>query len=174
VLLRISSDDAGIQAARVALRRAGDVWRARSAAIAVSGVWDMVVFVDRGADSVEIPLAFHTRCRARSASDDTRPRIYDIDLPDGGSVQAYADPGAPGRNEVHFTFFDELGKELPMADDPRIAGLLEKPKELDVRRFSAGHFVAGAELKAGLWTFDFVGETTTREAVNVCFSDEIR
>ncbi len=174
VTLRLSSVEAGIQAATLALRRSGDRWRARGAVVAVQGTWRVVVLVDRGAESVEVPLTFHTRCRAEAPTTEGNPRIYDIDLPTTGSVQAYVDPGAPGRNEVHFTFFDDRGKELPMADDPRIDGFRERSKELDVRRFSSGHFVAGANLTDGRWIFSFEGATSDGDAVTVCFSDEIR
>ena len=33
-------------------------------------------------------------------------------LAGGDSDQTYVDPGKPGRNEVHFTFFDGKGDEL--------------------------------------------------------------
>jgi copper transport protein len=174
VTMRLSSRRAGIAEIPVRLRRRGDEWTARSAGVPLPGVWQAVVFVDRGADSAEVPLTFHTRCETPKPSSGSTPRIYDIEQPDGTSVQAYADPGKPGRNEVHFTFFDSKGKELPMADDPRIDGFLKRSKTLDVRRFSAGHFVAGARLGAGEWIFDFYGETRAGDAVTVCFSDQIR
>ncbi|HYZ92325.1 MAG TPA: copper resistance protein CopC [Actinomycetota bacterium] len=174
ITLRLSSRRAGIADVPVRLRRRGEEWTARSAGVPLPGTWQVVVFVDRGADSVEIPLRFHTRCPTPAPSGPSTPRIYDIRHPDGTSVQTYADPGRPGRNEVHFTFFDAEGKELPMADDPRIDGFLESSKPLDVRRFSAGHFVAGARLGAGEWIFDFDGQTRAGDALTVCFSDEIR
>ncbi len=174
VSLRLSSRQAGISTSSVRLRRRGESWTARSAAVALPGVWQVTVFVDRGADSVEIPLRFHTTCRTPAPSSPSLPRIYDIQRPDGNSAQAYVDPGRPGRNEVHFTFFDAEGKELSMADDPRIDGFLQRAKALDVRRFSGGHFVAGARLGEGAWIFDFAGESTRGEPVTVCFSDEIR
>lgn len=172
--LRLSSRQAGIEATSISLRKGSGVWTARSAAIALPGSWQVAVLVDRGADSVEIPLSFHTRCRATSPTTESTPHIFDIDLPSGGSVQAYADPARPGRNEVHFTFFDAEGKELPMADNPQIDAFLRRSRGLDVRRFSAGHFVGGAGLAAGTWIFDFMGETKSGDAVTVCFSDEIR
>lgn len=173
VTLRLSSEDAGIRDARVPLRRSRDLWRVRAAVMAVQGVWRVAVVVHRGAATAEIPLTFHTRCRADAPTTDGSPRIYDIDLAGGDTVQAYVDPAEPGRNEVHFTFFDEQGMELPMADDPNIDAFLERSEDLDVRHFSAGHFIAGASLAEGRWIFSFDGSTTDGDAVTVCFSDEI-
>jgi hypothetical protein len=34
-----------------------------------------------------------------------RPTLYTITLTAGGTLQAYLDPGRPGANTVHFTFF---------------------------------------------------------------------
>lgn len=175
VKLRLSSGEAGIRDALLQLRRAGERWRARAGVIAVQDVWRAIVVVDRGAASTEVPLTFHTRCRADTPTTGGRPRIYDIDLPGGNAVQAYVDPGEAGRNEVHFTFFDQQGKELPTADDPTVAAFLESSKgKLDVRRFSAGHFVAGLALTPGRWIFSFDGSTSAGDPVTVCFSDEIR
>ena len=174
VTLQFSSNEAGIESASLALRGSGDRFRARGALVAVQGTWRVVVVVDRGAASAEVPLTFHTRCRAEAPTTDGSPRIYDIDLPGGHTVQAYADPATPGRNEMHFTFFDDQGRELPMADDPKIDAFLERSKELDVRRFSSGHFVAGASLTEGRWIFSFDGSTSDGDPVTVCFSDEIR
>jgi len=174
VALRLSSDDADVEGVRVALRGSGKTWQARSAAVAIPGTWRVVVFVDRGADSVEVPLEFHTRCRTPAPTTAGPPRIYDVELPGTGSVQAYIDPGKPGPNDVHFTFFDDEGKELRLADDPSIEAFGEGSRpRLNVRRFSAGHFVAGAELREGLWVFEFDGSTEDGDELNVCFEDQI-
>lgn len=172
VSLRLSSAAAGIREVALPLRRSGGAWLGRGAVVAVPGVWRAVVLVDRGADSVEIPLTFHTRCRAQ-APPGPAPRILDIELP-VGSVQVYTDPGEPGRNEVHFTFFDAEGAELAMADDPAIEAFAEKEANLDVRRFTDGHFIGGGELEEGRWTFTYDGKTRKGDEVTVCFTDEIR
>jgi hypothetical protein len=174
VRLRFSSSDSGIEDVALPLERSDDMWTARGSVVSIPGAWRVVVLVDRGVDSAEIPLVFHTRCRAQAPAGGSDPRIYDIDLTGMGSAQAYADPGRPGTNEVHFTFFDEKGKELKVADDPRIGAFQKSPERLDARRFSAGHFVARASLRAGTWIFSFDGKTSSGDALTVCFSDEIR
>ncbi|MGH2758630.1 MAG: CopD family protein [Actinomycetota bacterium] len=173
VRLRLSSSDADVEDVIVELERKGDVWERRSAAVAIPGNWRAVVLVERGAASVEVPIEFHTRCRTPAPTTMGPPRIYDVEVP-GGSVQGYGDPGSAGRNEVHFTFFDEAGEELPMDDDPVIAAFGDRASpRLSVRRFSAGHFVAGGRLDEGVWVFEFVGSTEDGERLNVCFEDRI-
>ncbi len=174
VRLRLSSSDADVEDVSVELERQGDVWRRRSAAVAIPGNWRAVVLVERGAASTEMPVEFHTRCRTPAPTTTGPPRIYDIQVSDHGSVQAYVDPGSPGSNEVHFTFFDGRGEELPMDHDPAIGAFGDEgTRRLSVRRFSAGHFVAGARLDEGLWVFEFDGATRDGEALNVCFEDQL-
>ncbi len=174
VTLRLSSQEAGVEGVRVELDGTGELWEARSAAVALPGNWRLVVIVDRGADSVEVPLAFHTRCRTEPPTSAGPPRLYDIEIGESGSVQGYADPGRAGSNQVHFTFFDPAGKELPMADAPTIVAFSpERDVALGVRRFSAGHFVGEAMLSATEWIFEFEGQTERGESLTVCFEDEI-
>ena len=68
-------------------------------------------------------------------------------LAGGATAQVYVDPGMEGRNEVHFTYFDPAGNELPIDDLPSVTawGPDGRPVRLDVRRFSPGHFVSGAD-----------------------------
>lgn len=174
VALRLSPASGDVEPSKVTLKRSDGRWVARGAAVATPGRWRAVVVVDRGTDSVEIPLTFHTVCPQPATTQEVEGlRLYTFDLGDK-SVQTYVDPRKPGNNEVHFTLFDQKGDELPLANEARItAERGDRVIDLDERRLSPGHFVAGGRLVAGDWIFDLEGTTKGGEAVNVCFEDVI-
>lgn len=175
VVLRLTPATGDAEESRVMLERSGDRWLGRGAAIGTPGRWRAVVTVDRGADSVEIPLAFHTACPEPAATQEVGDlQLYTIDV-GGASVQAYTDPARAGNNEVHFTVFDEQGEELPLADDATITGTSgDRVVRLEPRKLSPGHYVAGSRLTAGDWVFDFDGRAKGGDAVIVCFEDVVR
>ena len=174
VSVRLSPADGNVEPTRLELEERGGRWVARASAIAAPGRWRAIVTVDRGADSVEVPLEFHTACPSATAQETGDLTLYTIDL-GPQSVQGYVDPARTGNNEVHFTVFDGSGAEVVLADEGTVsASGDERSIELDVRQLSPGHVVAGGRLTRGEWVFDFVGETEGGEAVNVCFEDEIR
>lgn len=149
-------------------------WRAEGTNVAVPGTFDVAVRVERGADSVEVPLSFHTRCRTDPVEVPGQPTLHDAEIGRGRTTQGYVDPASPGVNEVHFTFFDASGDELPLADDPRIVAIRDgEEAALDVRRFSAGHFLGGGELDAGSWVFEIEASTLEGEDLIACFEEEL-
>jgi hypothetical protein len=91
------------------------------------------------------------------------PTIYTVHLGSGRTVQVYLDPGTPGSNDVHATFFDAAGNELPIA----AASISVTPSStsaataapggtppsgaLTVRMLEPGHFVGTTTLAAGTW-----------------------
>ena len=85
------------------------------------------------------------------------PTIYSVNLGAIGTAQVYLDPGGPGQNELHATFFDAAGNEQPiqgatMAMTPGDgAGTL-----LAARKLEPGHFVATIDAVAGALTLDVV------------------
>jgi hypothetical protein len=111
--------------------------------------------------SVEVPLELITRT-AKATIDVNAvaglPTIYTVHLSAGRSVQVYLDPGKAGANEVHATFFDAAGIELPVASIALVlgpsdgAGSILKPRQLE-----PGHFVADATLVAGTYTLSLAG-----------------
>ena len=86
------------------------------------------------------------------------PTIYTVNLSANRTVQVYLDPGKAGANEVHATFFDAAGTELPVASVAMVlgpsggAGAILKPRELE-----PGHFVADSTLVAGTYTLAVAG-----------------
>lgn len=148
-------------------------FESRGANLSLAGRWEVVVLVQRGADSMEIPLQLGTTCGARPLPADQGPTLYTVELP-SGSAQGYVDPGAPGNNEVHMTYFDDDGTEAPVGDEVGItASSGDDTMTLQPRRLGTGHFVASATLPAGRWRFDVTASTTDGAPLPACFEDTI-
>ena len=103
-----------------------------------------------------------------------QPTLYTIQLPQRRTLQAYVDPGDPGRNTVHFTFFDASGKELPIGS----ATATQTPpsgssQPLKLIRFSKGHFVANVTLDEGTWLFQIQATPDTGETLSAYFQPKI-
>ena len=68
--------------------------------------------------SVEVPLEVTPRTPGQKVDVSKvpgQPTLYTITLEGGLQIQAYVDPGEPGRtNQVHVTTFDADGQELPL------------------------------------------------------------
>ena len=174
VTVRLAPASGDIEEASVVLRRAGARFEGKASAIATPGRWRAVLELDRGVDSVEIPLVFHTRCPSGTEQELEGLRLQTLEIGSGRTVQVYTDPAKAGNNAVHFTFFDDEGDELPL----RGAGSIEGSggdRLVDVRtkRLSAGHVVGNARLEAGTWVFDYSGETRDGDELAICFEDAI-
>src|SRR2546425_13335955 len=77
--------------------------------------------------------------------------------PDGSTIQAYADPGTAGTNQVHVTAFDPNGDELAVKQMTIVAVPPDAPPQrLSFQRLSAGHGVGTADLTAGTRAFGIV------------------
>jgi copper transport protein len=174
ISLRLSPLDAQIETATLAMEPDGNNWAVRGPQLSAFGRWGVVAVVDRGAQTVEVPLTFHTACPPGRVQEVGDLRLQDIELGVELSLQGYVDPARPGGNEAHFTFFDETGVELAMADDPVVRAISDSEDvALEVRRASEGHFLAGGDLESGRWTFSFMGETEGGDRIQTCFTDEI-
>jgi copper transport protein len=139
--------------------------------LSLSGRWEVDVLVQRAGDSVEVPVRLGTLCGARPVGKD--PTLWNVETP-MGTVQHYLDPAAPGRSEVHVTYFDDAGDELPIEEAEVVAtGPDGADEPLEVRRLSAGHFVASAELETGRWRFDFTGTAEDGALLPSCFEETI-
>ena len=81
-----------------------------------------------------------------------------VHLVDGTSVQVYLDPGGAGANELHATFFDASGKELPVPT-ATMAVLAQDGSAFIAasRQLEPGHFVADVQLGGGPLAVDIVG-----------------
>jgi len=141
------------------------VFSATGSNLSLEGIWQVTALVVDGAASVEVPLELTTRAPGPTPSQQVDvnavaglPTIYTVHLSAGRTVQVYLDPGTAGSNEVHATFFDATGTELPvpsvqMAIGPT-GGTLAP---LDPRILEPGHFVADTTLVAGTYTLSVAG-----------------
>jgi copper transport protein len=154
------------------------VWQGQGTNLSVGGTWRVGVLIQQAADSKEIALEVKTRAPRQEIQvvegGPGQPDLYTISLAGERSVQAYVDPGTSGANEVHFTFFDPSGGELPVAD-ARINATMTggAAQELEVRRLGPGHFVGGTDLVAGSWRFGVEATAEDGSALTAQFDQEI-
>jgi copper transport protein len=164
----------------VELTHAADaLWSARSSAMAIDGSWTVTVVVETADGGLEIQLRVQTRLPPQNVQvsrQSGQPTLYTIALSQGRSVQAYLDPGEKaGKNDVHFTFFDASGNELPVTT----ATMYATPpggdqRALEVRRFGPGHFVATVTVTPGRWLFQVQATAKDGSALSAYFTQDVR
>lgn len=151
-------------------RRATGIYGAPGSNLSLEGKWNVFVVVERGVNSVEVPLTFVIRSqpqRVRTIKAPGQPTLYSIDLTGGRVLDAYLDPGRAGFNEIHATYIDASGNELSI---PRLATMTASrtgraPRTVPVRRFGPGHFIGDATLQSGEWEFEIVATTARGEVL---------
>ena len=137
------------------------VFTATGSNLSLVGAWQVTALVVNGTASVEVDLQLVTRTTPATIDVNAvagLPTIYTVHLSAGRSIQFYLDPGTAGANEVHATFFDAAGNELPVQTIVMVLG----PKggaatALDPRQLEPGHFVADTPLAAGTYTLAVSG-----------------
>jgi copper transport protein len=139
-------------------RRDDGSWQAGGTALSIAGTWEVRVLVETASSSIEVPLEVTPTSpeqRVEISRVQGQPDLYTFFLADGRTLQAYVDPGEPGRtNQVHLTAFDADGAEFPLEHAtleiaPPGAGAFDA----EVMRLSAGHFVANVALEPGTSSF---------------------
>ena len=93
------------------------VFSATGSNLSLVGAWQVTALVVNGTASVEVDLQLVTRTTPATIDVNAvagLPTIYTVHLSAGRTVQVYLDPGTAGANEVHVTFFDATGNELPV------------------------------------------------------------
>jgi copper transport protein len=158
-------------------QRSPSVWAGTGANLSLSGRWAITVTVQERTTAVEVPLQLQTRSAPQQITTQKvagQPTIYNISLPTGGKLQTYIDPGHPGTNNVHFTFFKSTGKEEPIGM-ARVIATDPTGNRQPVRliRFDKGHFAANAHLSVGTWTFAIDAKTRSGVTVTGHFSQKI-
>jgi copper transport protein len=137
-------------------------YQAQGTNLSLEGTWSVVALIERGVQSTEVPLTIAAQARPeviRTISAPGQPTLYGVDLPAGRVLDVYLDPDKPGFNEVHATFIDAGGGELPV---PQLASITiahpgQPPQMLPVRRFGPGHFIGDARLGPGEWRLEITG-----------------
>ncbi|HLX35128.1 MAG TPA: copper resistance protein CopC [Candidatus Limnocylindrales bacterium] len=146
--------------------------------LSIAGAWAVTALVVNGTGSVEVPLSVTTRCPTSPSPSPTPivtqnaapglPTIFTESLPAGRSAQVYLDPGTAGHNELHVTFFDANGTELPVQSVTMSIGpssCAQSP--LTPRMLEPGHFVADVDLQSGTDVTEMTGPAPTGEQLAV-------
>ncbi len=129
--------------------------------LSIDGIWKVAATVSGPSGAVAVPLALATALPAQhveTVEAAGAPTISTVHLDDGNSVQLYLDPGRAGTNDLHATFFDPSGTELPVASATFLVTPSAGPGTVVAgRRLEPGHFTASVSPPAGEVAVDVVG-----------------
>jgi copper transport protein len=133
------------------------LWRGRGSQLSIEGRWVVVALIEGSGPAVTVPLGLETRPTPQQVQVSQvpgQPTLYTITLAAGGTLQTYIDPGKPGANTVHFTYFTPGGDERPAS---RARATMAKgsgaPEPLELLRLGPGHFAANVDLEPGRASF---------------------
>jgi copper transport protein len=151
-------DQVDVPVATLDLARSGDgLWRGQGSQLSIEGRWVVAGLVEGGGPAVTVPLELETRAAAQPVQVSEvpgQPTLYTITLAAGGTLQTYIDPGRPGANTVHFTFFNPSGDEQPATKArARMTRPSSAPQALKLLRLGPGHFAANVDLEPGRVSF---------------------
>jgi copper transport protein len=158
-------DDPGVGQSELVLEpaRAG-TYSGEGPNISLAGNWRIAITVQRGADSVEVPVELATRCRSERLEEPGLAPVEVVDLGGGSTAQGYADPGHAGPNDLHLTFLDDSGGELHVPKKPEITvahagdengASASHSEAVELRRFGPGHFLGSTDLDEGQYRIGF-------------------
>jgi putative copper export protein/nitrogen fixation protein FixH len=169
--------DLGTPELDLAMSAGGD-WTGQGTVLSIGGTWNVSVVVEQATGAVTVPLQLQTRLPPENITVSKapgQPTLYTIALAEGSSLQTYVDPAMPGRiNQVHFTFFQQSGNELPIASATASATPSGGPMApLKLIRFDAGHFVANQTLADGTWRFEIQAIARNGRVIDAYFDQKI-
>ena len=155
------ASQSGVAPSTLDLQRSGaGAFTGSGADVSIDGIWQLTATVTASGGTVEVPLLAATVVPAQpvqSLVSPGLPTIYTSQLGAVGSAQVYLDPGGPGQNELHVTFFDPAGTELPTQSATIAAFPADGPAAiLPPRMLEPGHFVATIDAVAGALIVDVV------------------
>jgi hypothetical protein len=180
VALRFAlADRPEISGATLELNRATDgSWQGRGSQLSIDGRWAITVLVQGPGAAVTVPLQLRTRTaepKVTVSKAPGQPDLYTIAAANGGSVQAYVDPGRPGPNTVHFTFFTRSGSEQPIdGANATMTTPLGKRQSIELQLLTAGHFAANLDLPTGQVSFTINATPTQGPPITAGFSQPIK
>ena len=122
--------------------------------LSLAGTWTVTALIVEPSMSVEVPLSVPVAA-APARVDVNRapgqPTLHTVHLDGGVSAQIYLDPWATGAADLHVTFFDAAGKELPVtaiAVTTASGGATPAPVAVDL--LEPGHAVGHLRTQAGV------------------------
>ena len=116
----------------------------------------MVGLIEGSGPAVTVPMELRTRAapqQVRVSEVPGQPTLYTVTLAAGDSLQGYVDPGRPGPNTVHFTFFNRSGDEQPVDRGRARMTTSAGSEALTLIRLGPGHFAANIDLEPGRVSF---------------------
>ena len=116
----------------------------------------MVGLIEGKGPAVTVPMELQTRAapqQVRVSEAPGQPTLYTVTLAAGGTLQGYIDPGRPGPNTVHFTFFNPSGDEQPTGKARASMTTAAGSEALTLIRLGPGHFAANIDLEPGRVSF---------------------
>ncbi len=139
-----SSSGIGSSTLRLEQRGVGD-YQASGGNLSLDGIWKTTAVVAAPTATVEVPLPIATGVpgvEIDAVPAPGAPTIYTAHLPGGATLQVYLDPGSAGPNELHSTFFDASGNELPVQIATYLVEPASGPAAIVVpRQLEPGHFI---------------------------------
>src|SRR6266516_4043779 len=149
-----------VGASTLELRKAPDGRWQGQGILSIAGRWSIITLVQWPGGSVTVPLQLEPRAAPGTSPGvkisrvPGQPTVYTIALQRGGSLQTYLDPGRPGPNVLHLTYFAANGSEQPIfevaAKATNAAGAID---DLTLAKFSSGNYVANLNLDARRCSF---------------------
>ena len=154
-------DDPGVDPTSLTLRRGADgTYAASGSNLAFDGRWGVSVLVQRGANSVEVPLELDARGPDQFISIARIPGqapTYSMQVGSLGFIRLSPDPERAGPSTVHVTVYDVFENETPVDQIVLTAAAGDGPvRQQALRRLSAGSFAARMRLAEGPMTFTVV------------------
>jgi hypothetical protein len=125
--------------------------------LSIDGRWSITALVQGPGAAVTVPLQPRTRTvepKLTVSRAPGQPDLYTITAPNGGSVQAYVDPGRPGPN----TMTTSLGRR----------------QSIDLQLLAAGHFAANLDLPTGQVSFTINAAPAQGPPITASFSQQIK
>ena len=149
-----------IGASTIELKKAPDgTWQGQGI-LSMTGKWAITTLVEKPDGNVTVPLDLEPRAApgttpgVKISRVPGQPTVYTISLQRGETLQAYLDPGRPGPNVLHLTYFTAAGAEQPMFEaSANATGPSGKAGGLTLSKLSPGHYASNLTLTPGHWSF---------------------
>jgi copper transport protein len=122
--------------------------------LSLGGTWSVTALVQETPSPVEVPLTLSVPTPPQRVDVNRapgQPTLYTVHLTAGRSAQIYLDPWATGAVDLHITYFDDAGKELPVtAVKATVATGGAPPAPVSLNQLEPGHVVGHVRTTAGV------------------------
>jgi copper transport protein len=170
-----------IGASTIELRKAPDGRWQGQGILSMTGRWAITTLVEKPDGNVTVPLDLEPRAApgttpgVKISKAPGQPTVYTIALQRGGTLQAYLDPGKPGPNVLHLTYFTAAGAEQPMFEASASAtGPSGSARGLVLSKLSAGHYASNLNLTPGRWSLSVNATSKEGDLTDARFEQAIQ